>query len=1046
MIYRSRLSIENTSMRVLSYQPASRFTANLWSSAILLALVSAIFIAYVWSERQVDIANEQRYISLTIANDMRQSSDDLTRISRTYVITKTPIFKKHYQQILDIRNGKAPRLSNYERNFWGLQLSTPDSTSQSAVSIHRLIAQADFTPAELNYINSAITQSNQLTAIEHAAMDLVSNNIKDDVAIQQKAQSLLFSEDYRKAKYEIQESINSFERLVTERRLKMLNHALNRAKLLRALFALCGLCLMALLWNSRKALFEALGGSPDQVQLHIARIGKGRHDQSTQLKQAPSGSVMGWLEETRQKLELTSQHNQRLTNLYTALSICNEAIVRSHNQEVLFPKVCQTIVEHGGMKMAWIGLVDESTQRVIPVASHGKGTEYLENNHISVNPEIPQGRGPTGTAIRENQPYWCQDFVRDPALLPWRERGIEYGWGASASIPILSANRPVGALTMYAAEPHAFDQDAKKLLLEMAEDIGYAIDNFSQAAALQRSNDTLLKLSQAVEQSPSTIVITDLDANIEYANSTFTKITGYTLDEVVGKNPRILQSGDTPADTYKEMWEHLTNGKVWRGEFSNRRKDGSTYIESVLISPVRQPDGKITHYLAIKEDITEKKAFEARIEKLAHFDQLTGLPNRYLLNDRFKYAISLAQRSGDQLAVLFIDLDHFKVINDTLGHSTGDLLLMEVATRLKTHLRDEDTVSRLGGDEFMIILPDTDADGATKVAHKLLVQVSQPCNIGHHELVTTLSIGIAIYPHDGTTGEALSKNADTAMYRAKQEGRNTYRFFTQEMQLHSARKLKISSALRHAVTEQQFSLVYQPQVSIDKQKFIGVEALLRWQHPQLGVVSPAEFIPIAEDSGQILAIGEWVLNTAAKQAALWLQQDFPPFVMAINLSAAQFRQANLTQLIIEAANAAQIPYSTLEVELTESTAMDNPIAAIEVMDKLHAQGIQMSIDDFGTGYSSLSYLKRFKAYKLKIDQAFVRDITVDPEDKAIVAAIINMASSLGMSTIAEGVETEKQRSALEKLGCHEMQGYLVSKPVPAEEIENLVKSYMAKHE
>jgi predicted signal transduction protein with EAL and GGDEF domain len=364
---------------------------------------------------------------------------------------------------------------------------------------------------------------------------------------------------------------------------------------------------------------------------------------------------------------------------------------------------------------------------------------------------------------------------------------------------------------------------------------------------------------------------------------------------------------------------------------------------------------------------------------------------------------------------------------------------MEVAKRLKAVLREEDTLSRQGGDEYMVILPGTDAGGAAVAASKLIEAVAQPCHIEQHELVVTTSIGIAIYPHDGTNMETLSKNADTAMYRAKEEGRNDFRFYSPEMQRLSARKLELASALRHALERNELQLHYQPQVSILDGRVIGAEALLRWQHPELGMVSPAEFIPIAEDSGQIIQIGEWVLRTAARQLKDWIDRGLAPITVAVNLSAVQFRQTFLPELVSGILDEAQLPHQYLELELTEAVAMHNPVAAIAVMNKLHEHGIRMSIDDFGTGYSSLSYLKQFKVYKLKIDQSFVRDISKDPENKAIVTAIINMATGLGLQTIAEGVETASQLAFLRLQGCNEVQGYYFSKPLTAEQLEDFAR-------
>ncbi len=721
----------------------------------------------------------------------------------------------------------------------------------------------------------------------------------------------------------------------------------------------------------------------------------------------------------------------RMTKLYAALSQCNQAIVRCTDEDELFPQVCRDAVEFGGMRMAWIGMLDETGDKVIPAASFGAGTEYLEGIDISIRVDEAAGRGPTGIALRENQPVWCQDFQHDPMTANWHERGAAFGWAASAALPLQRKDVVVGTFTLYADTAGAFDEFARNLLVEMAMDIGYALNRFADMRERQQMQDSLRQLSLAVEQSPSSIVITDLDANIVYANATFTKVTGYALDEIVGQNQRLLSSGKTARATYDDMWAHLTRGERWEGELINLRKDGSEYVEAVRIAPVRDEQGVVRNYLTIKDDITEKKQAEARIQHLAHFDQLTGLPNRILLQDHFRFAVSLAQRNHVQLAVLFLDLDHFKAINDTLGHNIGDQLLMEVGRRLKEAVREEDTVSRQGGDEFILVLPGVDANGAAKVARKLIEAVAVPYQYDMHELVATPSIGIALYPDDGEDMDTLAKHADAAMYRAKQAGRNDFCFFTQAMQVNSSRNLRLATDLRRALARNELQLHYQPQIAMHDGGVIGAEALLRWQHPELGMISPAEFIPIAENSGLIIPVGEWVLRTAAMQMKVWLDQGWL-LVIAVNLSAVQFRQADLLLRISAILAETGLPAQALELELTEAVAMDDPQGAVAVMDRLHEHGIRMSIDDFGTGYSSLSYLKRFKVYKLKIDQSFVRDIGSDPEDKAIVTAIINMASSLGLHTIAEGVETAEQLAFLRLQGCDEVQGYYFSKPLTAE--------------
>jgi len=560
-------------------------------------------------------------------------------------------------------------------------------------------------------------------------------------------------------------------------------------------------------------------------------------------------------------------------------------------------------------------------------------------------------------------------------------------------------------------------------------------ENKSLIEDLKNEQQHLLKLSQAVEQSPTSIIITDLEGNIEYANRNFFMISGYSHDEVIGKNPSLFKSDKTPRITYENLWEHLIRGENWHGEFINRSKDGTEYIQSVNISPIFQSDGTISHYMAIEEDITEKKRSEDRIYHLANFDSLTGLPNRAQLENHFIYILSLAKRSKTPFAVMFLDLDHFKEINDSLGHTVGDGMLIESANRFKSLMREADIVARLGGDEFVIVLSNTDIHGAEHIAQKILTAIAQPYHIEEYELNVSASIGIALYPLDGSDIDTLSKNADTAMYRAKQEGRNGYRFFTEEMQTKSLRNLQLSNALRNALKNDEFSLVYQPQISFRDGHVIGAEALLRWHHPQLGQISPAEFIPVAEENGLILPIGEWVLRTALLQVRTWMDNNQPPMVISVNLSAVQFRHHDLPNLVSRILHETNVPPEYLELELTESMAMHDPLIAINVINNLHARGIRMSIDDFGTGYSSLSYLKQFKIYKLKIDQSFVRDLSTDADDKAIVSAVINMAHSLGLQTIAEGVETLGQLEYLREQGCDEVQGYYYSRPVTADEFK-----------
>ncbi len=736
----------------------------------------------------------------------------------------------------------------------------------------------------------------------------------------------------------------------------------------------------------------------------------------------------------------------RLTKLYAALSQCNQAIVRCNSEAELFPKICHDAVTFGGVKMVWIGLFDEKNQWLKPVASYGVGVEYLDLLKLSVDANEPSGRGPSGMAFREDQAFWCLDFTNDSTTEIWHELGLKFDWIASAALPLHRDGKVVGTFNIYADSANVFDEAGRNLLVEMATDIDFAMDHFNVELERVKFKEKLLESEEisrlVLENSIDAIINMDSEGLvIEWSGAAF-NMFGYTREDALGRtlSDLIIPRRDREAH-FKGMQRVLTSNKSnmtgRRVEVNALRIDGSEFSVEMSVAQIKR--GDLVFFSAFIRDITERKQSESQILHLAHFDALTGLPNRTMLQDHFKYALSLVKRNNGKLAVMFLDLDHFKDINDTLGHSIGDELLIEMAKRLQSMLREEDTLSRLGGDEFIVILPGTDARGAANVSQKLLSILAEPYRIEPYELTVTGSIGLALYPNDGTDLEALSQKADTAMYRAKQEGRNDYRFFTAEMQATSARNLQLVTALRHALERKQLSLHYQPQLSMHDNRIIGAEALLRWQHPELGSISPAEFIPIAEDSGLILPIGEWVLRQAAQQAKAWMADGHGSLIMAVNLSAIQFRHPDLTDLVTRILNKVGLAPEYLELELTEGVAMHDPQGAIAVMNNLHELGIRMSIDDFGTGYSSLSYLKKFKIYKLKIDQSFVRDISTDPEDKAIVSAIISMARSLGLQTIAEGVETIEQLAYLREQGCDEMQGYYYSKPIPAEQFEKLLK-------
>lgn len=550
----------------------------------------------------------------------------------------------------------------------------------------------------------------------------------------------------------------------------------------------------------------------------------------------------------------------------------------------------------------------------------------------------------------------------------------------------------------------------------------------------RRTEEALRLYANIFEHSGEAILVSDADNRIVAVNPAFTALTGYALDDIRGKNPRVLASARTPRETYQTMWASLRESGFWQGELWDRRKDGGVYPKWTAISAIRGETGRVTHYMASFIDISERKAAEERIQHLAHHDVLTGLFNRFSLQERLEQALLSARRENRQVAVMFIDMDRFKLVNDTLGHQVGDAMLIEVARRLRTCVRDSDIVARLGGDEFVVVLTGVVSGMATgaSIANKILHGLGEPYEIDGQELHSSPSIGISLYPVDGDRSELLMKNADTAMYHAKSQGRNNCQFFTAAMNQAASERLGLERDLRAAIARGQLELHYQPKVATGDGGVVGVEALARWPHPRLGHIPPEKFIALAEETGLIESLGLWVLDSACRQLAAWREQGIAGVGMAVNLSAHQLRAPALVEQVRDAMARHGIGAGELELEVTESVAMNNPARAIDQLKALRDLGVDLAIDDFGTGYSSLAYLKLLPIQTLKLDRTFVRDIESDENDAAISAATLALAHNLGLRVVAEGVETEAQRRFLAAHQCDVLQGYLFSPPLPAE--------------
>lgn len=580
----------------------------------------------------------------------------------------------------------------------------------------------------------------------------------------------------------------------------------------------------------------------------------------------------------------------------------------------------------------------------------------------------------------------------------------------------------------YTSEPI---REGKKLL--------GAVISFRDITERHEAQNHIRLSARVIDSMSEAVMVTDTQGVIQSVNPAFEKNTGYLSSHVVGQKPGILRSGHHDGEYYREMWDAIRTRGSWQGEIWNRRSNGEIYPEWLNISAIQDSENKVSHYIGIFSDISTQEQVQQRLHHLAYYDALTGLPNRQLFNDHLNLALKQSRRNRSKAAVLFLDLDRFKMINDTLGHTAGDQLLVEVAQRLKRAVREGDTIARLGGDEFTVLLPElSEPRNAVNIAMKIIDCLSGSIEIMGKQLHVYTSIGISIYPNDGTDVDTLIKNADTAMYRAKEISRGQYQLYEEAMSVSFRDRLQLENDLCDAIGDGQIRLEYQPRFQSRGKKVVGLEALARWRHPIRGDVSPETFIPIAEETGQIGAIGGYVIRQALQQLKQWQNRTSKPLSMAVNVSSHQLRSADFCSWMVSLLEEFDLRAEDVELELTESALIESHGYTADNIARLNDAGFRLAIDDFGTGYSSLSYLKRFPVKLLKIDQSFIKDLTEDESDAAMVTAILAMASSLGMNVIAEGVETREQLLKLEEMGCTELQGFYLSRPLSADRVETLL--------
>lgn len=847
------------------------------ASHILLTVLSffvlaIVFSIYVITEKKIDRANEQRLVSFQLTDQLLQSSDDLTRMARAFVVTSDPRYKKYYQDILDIRDGKMPRPYGYFYGYWDMVLANaqlPLSETGQAIALLELIQQSGFTNEELGKLTEAKANSDRLAIFGFAAMKLLDSPRLGTEVNRERANLMLHGDDYYQGKAKIMRPINEVHRLMEKRTLDAVHDAENIALTFRLILIVTALGATFLLWRTYTSLRTTLGGSADEIHKNLVRIGSGDFSRAITVKPGMENSVLASLSEMQLKLYV------------------NE----------------------------------------------------IERKHAEAE----------------------------------------------------------------------------------------------------------LRIAAVAFESQESLMITNAENTILRVNRAFCESSGYTAVEIIGKKPRILNSGRHDADFYRTMWKTIKDIGTWQGEIWERRKDGEVFPKLLTISTVRNSKGVVTHHVASHIDITERKLAEDKIMELAFFDPLTQLPNRRLLQDHLKRAIVTSNRNGSFGAVLFIDLDQFKTLNDTLGHDKGDLLLQQVARRIFTGVREGDTVARMGGDEFVVVLEglagtfEEAAAQSNTIGRKILSAINQPYQLEGIHYHSTASIGATLFHNNETSIDDLLKQADLAMYKSKAMGRNGLRFFDPAMQTIVVERAAMEMDLRTAIQDNQFVLHYQAQVGSDG-SVTGVEALIRWQHPQRGMLPPTEFISLAEDTGLILPLGQWVLESACAQLALWaIRPEMALLTVAVNVSVQQFLEADFVEKVMAAISQTGANPNRLKLELTESLLVENVGDIIEKMFALKASGVGFSLDDFGTGYSSLSYLRHLPLDQLKIDKSFVRDVLSDPIDAAIARAIVTLAQSLGMGVIAEGVETEQQRDFLASIGCHAYQGYFFNRPLPVQGFEDFAQ-------